>query len=311
MSTLIGNSNEENEEGNEPFHLLSFSIDIMSIILTQFLIFDDIGRLDTAYCNKKKRDQLLNILSNNESIVYDHLRFNTSYKSINKLLIWIGNRNIKMFELSKNEEGFLDNMHLNDNGLLGLIRNCNHLQSLNISNCKKITDRSMIEIGRSCMRLQSLSISRCWEITDTSMIEISRNCIHLKSLDISGCYITDTAMIEISRNCIHLKSLNISYCKNITDTGLIEISRNCIQLQSLSASWFNSTDSGISEISRNCIHLESLIIRGCREITDIGIIEISRNCIHLQSLDITDCYKITDISRQLFPRTIINSLSIN
>jgi hypothetical protein len=90
-----------NDNTNEPFGLLSLSIDIMSIILTQFLTIYDIGNLDTAYCNKKKRIQLLNILSNNESIQYNHLIFNDSYKSIDNLLIWIGNRKIKILELSK------------------------------------------------------------------------------------------------------------------------------------------------------------------------------------------------------------------
>ena len=156
MSTLIGNSNEENEEGNEPFHLLSFSIDIMSIILTQFLIFDDIGRLDTAYCNKKKRDQLLNILSNNESIVYDYLQFDDSFKSIDNLLIWIGKRRIGLLTLCVEYKDW-DNHNLSDNGLIGLSKHCNDLKSLNISS-NKITDISLIEISRNCIHLMMMII---------------------------------------------------------------------------------------------------------------------------------------------------------
>ena len=189
------NTNEEkNEEENEPFGLLSFSIDIMSIILTQFLTIYDIGKLDTAYCNKKKRNQLLSILSNNESIQYNHLTFNDSYKSIDNLLIWIGNRKIKIVEISnKDKSDQFKSSFLTDDGLLGLSRHCIYLQSLNISKCDKLTDTGMIEISRNCIHLQSLDISRCYNITDTSMIEISRNCIHLKVLVITGCMnITDT-----------------------------------------------------------------------------------------------------------------------
>jgi len=196
MSTYISNSNDsinininnvninEDEKEREPFGILSFSIDIMSIILTQFLTIYDIGNLDTAYCNRKKRDQLLHILSNNESMQYNHLTFNNSNKSIDKLLIWIGNRKIKVLEVSKEEE-ILISQFLTNNGLLGLSRHCIHLQSLDISHCYDITDTGMIEIGRNCIHLQSLKICFCNNITDTSMIEIGRNCIHLQSLDIS------------------------------------------------------------------------------------------------------------------------------
>ena len=163
------NNDDDTNEEKEQLALLSFSLDIMSIILMQFLTIYDIGKLDTAYCNRNKRDQLLNILSNNKYTVYDRLSFDKSYKSINKLLIWIGNRKIKILELS-NEDNDWVKENLTDNGLLGLSRYCIHLQSLNIRGC--------------------------YNITDTAMIEISRNCIHLKSLGISGCNNIDTREIQ-------------------------------------------------------------------------------------------------------------------
>ena len=206
-SNDINNNDNTNEEENEPFGLLSFSIDIMSIILTQFLTIYDVGKLDTAYCNKKKRIQLLNILSNDESIQYNHLTFNDSNKLIDNLLIWIGNRKIKILELSNDEKPHLYNVltgdrllgfksFLTDDGLLGLSRHCIHLKSLNISGCKNITDTSLTEIGRNSIHLKSLNISGCNSITDTVMIEISRNCIHLESLNISGCKNIDTREIQ-------------------------------------------------------------------------------------------------------------------
>ena len=189
-NTNIINDTNENKK---LLDLLSFSIDIISIILIQFLTVKDVGNIDTAYCNKKKRDQLLNILSNNKYIFYNNLQLDESFTSINKLLIWFGNRKIKLLSLSNESTNRLCS-NLNDDGLLGL--------------------------SRYCIHLQSLDISRCENISDTAMIEIGRNCIHLQSLDISQCYnITDTGMIEIGRNCIHLKSLNISYCDNISDAA--------------------------------------------------------------------------------------------
>jgi hypothetical protein len=212
--------NDTNEEKKKLMDLLSFSIDIISIILIQFLTLKDVGNIDTAYCNKKKRDQLLSILSNNKYIFYNNLQFDKSFTFINKLLIWFGNRKIKLLSLLSNESTDRLCSNLNDDGLLGLSRYCIHLQSLDVSSCNNISNRSMIEIGRNCIHLQSLNIRGCYNISDITMIEIGRNCIQLQSLNICELVnITDTGMIEISRNCIHLKSLGIRGCTNITDAA--------------------------------------------------------------------------------------------
>jgi len=152
------NNNEENEK--EQLNLLSFAVDVMSIILAQFLTIKDIGKLDTAYCNKKKRDQLLLTLSNNESIVFDDIRFNKPFGSINDFMIWVSKRKINILELSIENKHFQYNHYLTDDGLLGLSKHCNRLKSLNVSWCNKITDNSMIEIARNCNNLKSLNISQ-------------------------------------------------------------------------------------------------------------------------------------------------------
>ena len=47
-NTNIINDTNENKK---LLDLLSFSIDIISIILIQFLTLKDVGNIDTAYCN--------------------------------------------------------------------------------------------------------------------------------------------------------------------------------------------------------------------------------------------------------------------
>ena len=169
MSSSNSNSINNNHNNEIEVDLLSFSLDIISIILMQFLTIYDIGKLDTAYCNRNKRDQLLNILSNNKYTVYDHLSFDNSYKSINKLLIWIGNKKIKILELSYEEKWWFKDK-LTDDGLLGLSRYCVHLKSLDISQCCKITDTGLIEISRNCVHLKSLDVSGCINITDIGLL---------------------------------------------------------------------------------------------------------------------------------------------
>ena len=113
---LIDNNRNNNNEEKEPLGLLSFGIDVMIIIL-KFLTLKDLGRIDTAYCNKNKRDQLLSILRNEIklSIVYDNINFDDSFKYIDSVMIWFGNRKINVLNLS------ISNYNLTDYGLLGLL----------------------------------------------------------------------------------------------------------------------------------------------------------------------------------------------
>ena len=69
----IDNNNSDNEKIR--FDLLSFSIDILGLILKQFLAIKKLGKVDTAFCNKNKRVLLLSILADNQSIMYDRIYF--------------------------------------------------------------------------------------------------------------------------------------------------------------------------------------------------------------------------------------------
>jgi hypothetical protein len=76
--------------------------------------------------------KLLTILSNNDCIHYDHIRFDDTSKYINVLLKWIGNRKIKILALS-NDGDMIYGERLRNKGLLGLSKYCCHLTSLNIN----------------------------------------------------------------------------------------------------------------------------------------------------------------------------------
>jgi len=324
MNTLIDDDNTNEENENEPLGLLSIAIDVIDVILTKFLTIKDVGNLDTAYCSKKKRCQFLRILSD-ESIVYDHLYFRYSFRSINTCMIWIGIRRINIMALSMTINKDVDAaFYLSDKGLLGLSRHCNQLQSLSISKCGNITIDSVIEIIKNCYSLRSLDICSCGNITTTGMIEIGSNCSSLQSLDISNCsHVTDAAIIAIGKNCTNLRSLNIRNCTKVTDTGMIEIGRNCINLRSLHI--LNSeaiTDVSIIEISKNCTQLRDLSINGnnclgtssspfitavsmykiaecistlqslclsCAMITADSLVAIIKNSSQLQSLEVEGC----------------------
>jgi len=181
------NSNNSNSKRGEELGLLSFEADVMIIILSQFLTVYDVVKLDTAYCNKMQRAQLLSILSL-KSIVYKHIHFSDSFTYIDKFMQWIGKRTIGLAGLSieyKREyskifipfgdtvDNHIKLSYLSDEGLVWL-SHCTSLQSLDVSWCKNIHDISIVQIGRHCSNLKELDISFCTNITDISLVEIGR-----------------------------------------------------------------------------------------------------------------------------------------
>ena len=188
MTTFIDNNsiNDDikNDNDEKQLELLSFPIGILSIILVQFLTIKDVGLLDTSYCNKKKRTNLLNILANDKYIVYSHFHYDYLKKCTSNFMIWVGSRHLTIMELlqkqSYKELGSSFPFIL-DEGILGLSRHCSNLKSLIMSACRNITDTSITELARHCSNLESLNIGGCLNITDTSITELKR---HYSKLDI-------------------------------------------------------------------------------------------------------------------------------
>ena len=69
---------------------------------------------------------------------------------------------------------------LTDSGLIGLIRDSNHLLALDISGDRQITEASMFALADNCPRLQGLNISGCVQISNKSMVKVAENCRFLK-----------------------------------------------------------------------------------------------------------------------------------
>ena len=81
------------------------------------------------------------------------------------------------------------------------------LQSLDISECGKITDEGITALANECPQLQSLDISHC-DITDEGIIALLNGLPQLQFLDISECGFTDEGIRALANrlliNYLHL-----------------------------------------------------------------------------------------------------------
>jgi len=260
---IINTENNENEK--EPLSLLTLPNGIISLIFIEFLVLQDISRLDVSYCNHNNRKKFLSIIC--DDIKYDNINFD--YEYIDNALIWFGKRKIIIpYNLS-----IKWSRSITLDGIIGISNNnFNNLTSISFRGCKYINDDCIILITRNSPKLQVLDISFCDGITNRGIEEIARNVnLQLQSLDIE---IFDYKDIP----------------KEISDEGIIWLAKYCHNLQSLNVSGHeNITDIGISELVHSCTKIHTLNISGCTKIKSTGVIEIANHLPNLQAINIFGC----------------------
>ncbi|KAI9363133.1 hypothetical protein BD770DRAFT_380878 [Pilaira anomala] len=111
--------------------------------------------------------------------------------------------------------------YLTDVGLLFLVKNCRHLEALDLAGCGRITDNGLIKLviatGSS---LRRINLSNCKQLTGISLHAIAKRCgPRLEWLDIDN-----TSMIQHS----HLEYL-VTRCPNITRLNLGRMKNNSLR----------------------------------------------------------------------------------
>ena len=199
--------------------------------------------------------------------------------------------------LSIDISGEFNHSRVTDHTLQSLADHCTGLQSLSLSDCRKITDTGLVIISMNCTNLKSLKIYYCNKITDASIISISIYCSGLLSLNLRRCKkITNASIISLSTHCTGLLSLNLYDCDHISDASIISISTHCTGLLSLNLDYCNRiTDASIISLSTHCSGLQSLNLYRCHQITDASIISISEHCTGMKKLEVSET-AITDAS---------------
>lgn len=202
------------------------------------------------------------------------------------------------------------------------------LESLDVSCCRKMTDKGLVAVASGCHNLRKLELFGCRFVTDGLFQALSKNCSHLEELGLSGCVnITDTGLSNLMEGCRCIKSLDVSKCNKIGDPGVLQIANVCsASLRTLKLlECYSVSDISLLSLANSCHNLETLVFGGCREvsdeplkflvvalsyslrslrmdwclnITDSSLHCVLSNCRNLVALDISCCDKITDFAFQ-------------
>lgn len=108
-----------------------------------------------------------------------------------------------------------------------------YLLLLDLARCVQIGDEDLRLILESCDSLVSLNLEECRSITDAGFSDISHLNPHLTSLNLSRTEISDLPLIEIATYCTELIHLNLTRCDKITDKGVLESIRVAKKLRKI------------------------------------------------------------------------------
>ena len=128
--------------------------------IIEYLDWGEVARLDTAVLDRNMRKSYLGALLMIRKVKVERNEF--WRQLVEKgILDWLVRRNVRVVSWDL----FVDNTKL-----MTIANGCPQLQSLNISECEKIskiTDAGIIALATGCPQLQSLDIGGCGNITAT------------------------------------------------------------------------------------------------------------------------------------------------
>lgn len=188
---------------------------------------------------------------------------------------------------------------ISDTGLVAIGNSLPSLESLDVSHCRRLTDKGFKAVVSGCRNLKRLHLPGCRLVTD-SLLRTLSNCSKLEELGLASCpKITDSGLCHLSEGPRHIKAIDLSKCTNVSDLGIGKIisssGESLLSIKLLDC--FKVTDVTVFAVAKSCPNLEVLVIGGCCDITDESLNAIVYSCgKNLRSLRLDGCEKLTDLS---------------
>ncbi|KAI9934257.1 SCF ubiquitin ligase complex subunit [Aspergillus wentii] len=231
---------------------------------------------------------------------------------------------IAIFAKLSSPVDMLSCMLLTDKGVSDLVEGNRHLQALDVSDLRSLTDHTLYTVSKNCPRLQGLNITGCVKVTDDSLIFVSENCRQIKRLKLNGVSsVTDRSIISFAANCSAILEIDLHDCKLVTSpsvTSLINTLRNlrelrlahCVEIDDSAflnlperltfdslrildlTACENIKDDAVERIVNSAPRLRNLVLAKCRLITDRAVLAICKLGKNLHYVHLGHCSNITD-----------------
>lgn len=172
---------------------------------------------------------------------------------------------------------------IEEESLKKLLRKCQRLESLDLSNFKECADP--IELIQALPRgLHILTLCALSWVTDPVVEALIQHIPKLSSLDLSGCdNFQITLLSELSR-LKNLETLRLAYLR-INESVLSIVAPLWRTVRDLDLSYCPVDDKALLVIIRNLYELRELNLCGCRNVTPEGVLQLAV-CRGLRKLDL-------------------------
>lgn len=119
-----------------------------------------------------------------------------------------------------------------DRALRDIFTHCTELRSIELQNCRYITDETITALAQNCCNLSTMYLSDCHSVTAVGMLNVATYCTRLKILGLSSMPITDEILIRLSLHCININSLYLSHSVGglVTAAGVVAVAEGCTGL---------------------------------------------------------------------------------
>lgn len=104
-------------------------------------------------------------------------------------------------------------MDLGAAGVRAIHQHCTSLRELDISGCRDhLDDAALEQITLRCSKLESLDVSDCYKLSDVSVQHVTTHCSHIRQISLSRCHnITVAAMRTLAAKS-SLEAINLFGC---------------------------------------------------------------------------------------------------
>ena len=108
--------------------------------------------------------------------------------------------------LSKLDVSFCD--RISDSAMAHIATGLSHLHQLSLSSCQ-ITDAGVARIAKDLVTLETLNIGQCIKLTDKTASTIANQIKSLRSVDLYGCTKISAEGLKVLNKCENLKVVNL------------------------------------------------------------------------------------------------------
>lgn len=163
---------------------------------------------------------------------------------------------------------------------------------LNLAQNAHLQDSDIKQLGVAFEgRLDSLDVSECTRITDASLVSIGEKFKNIRTLKCNRTTVTIKKKIPNLRG---VKRVSFAGCKNVSDNSLLLFGDDERDIRTLDLSGCSTTGKGIVHLAANSPLITRLILASCNQITDDDLTLIAKKFFLMKAIDISNCSKVTE-----------------